>query len=84
MKKYSKKNNWYKFYNNKGDSCRIKIKAEISNSFVIIKFKYEEDVEWLYHSPNKKFRNCQDIIWYITNNLEKNKMLFEVNSSKGL
>jgi len=83
MKKYSRKNGWFKFYNNQGKFCRIKLNNNIlKDTKVIIKFKYDNSSDWYYHSPDRKFNGCQDVIWYITNNLESDKMLFEINNTR--
>jgi len=80
VKKYSRNNGYYKYYNNKGDYCRIKIKNFTENNPIIVKFKDKDDIDWFYHLPDKKFNSVQEIIWYITNNLETPNKIFKIQS----
>jgi hypothetical protein len=79
-KKFSKSNRYYKYYNKEGKSCRIKfftdIKEEGEN--VILKYKECGAGDWHYHVPKKKFKNKEELIWYICKNLENDKICFQI------
>jgi len=69
---------YYKFYNKDGKKCYIKFTKNVNINNPIIKFKRPFDENWLFHIPNKKFKNCIEIIHFIINNLETNKTKFKV------
>jgi len=78
---YKSKNGYYKHYNKKGISCRIKVKKSALNKFntdFIIAFKHKDDLDWKYHSPNKKFRCVNAVINHILKNLENKNMVFKI------
>jgi len=72
MKKY------YKFYNKDGKRAYIKVAKFLNLDNVIIKFQRQRDEDWLYHTPNKKFKNVVEIINFIVENLENDKTYFNV------
>ena len=72
-------NGYYKFYNKAGISCRIKCEVEAKGQ-VLIKFKHRDDHQWLYHVPDKKFRNCLEITNFILKNLENQNMVFKITT----
>ena len=80
MKKYSKTNGYWKYYNKEGKWCRIKFKKEVKNSTIMIKFKKcSNNLEpWMYYAPYHTFKNKFDVINYITKNLEKNGLCFQI------
>jgi ribosomal protein S19E (S16A) len=74
-------NGYFKFYNGHGLSCRIKCDKEI-NGQTLIKFKHRSDSHWLYHVPNKTFRNCLEVANFILKNLENDGMVFKITGMK--
>jgi len=88
MKKHSKNNGYFKYYNKEGKSCRIKFDndfkfIEEKKKFnIIIKFKKDDETLWNYHSPFRKFKSIFEIINYILKNLENDKMVFKISKSK--
>jgi hypothetical protein len=70
-------NGYFKFYNGSGISCRIKCSSEIQKE-ALIKFKHKEDANWLYHVPNREFRNCLEAANFILKNLENEGMIFKI------
>jgi len=86
-KKYSRKNGYYKFYNKEGIPFRIKFAGirdiEFENSReILVKFKDQDEIEWKFHSPSKKFNNVFDIIKYIGMNLENTNVVFKIQFMK--
>lgn len=82
MKKFNRKNGYFKHYNSNGTSIRIKVKGIcISNSRVIIKFKNQEDIEWLYQIPDTMFTSSNDAINHICKHTENPNMVFQILSS---
>jgi len=80
-KKYNRKNGYFKHYNSKGISCRIKFADKITNSKILVKFKYKDDLEWMYHSPDRKFVDESDVINYLCKNLENRNRVFKIYKS---
>ena len=70
-------NGYFKFYNKEGMSTRIKCSEPI-NGEVLIKFKNKNAAEWLYHAPQRKFRNCLEVTNFILKNLENENMVFKI------
>jgi len=81
MKKYTKKDEYYKYYNAEGKKCRIKIEPKLlceRNFKVFVWFKNENDVNWLVHQPKKKFKDVFHVINFILKNLENNNLIFKI------
>jgi len=87
-KKFSKENNYYKYYTSDGLKCRIKVtkdaKCRKNDSFTIA-FMRPYDYNWNYHIPydkkNKnyrKFKDCFEVINFILKNLETNGTIFKI------
>ena len=70
---------YFKFYNKEGKKAYIKISKNFKNfKNPIIKFKRPQDDDWLYHLPNKKFKNCLEAVEFIMKNLETNNTKFKI------
>jgi len=69
---------YYKFYNKEGKKAYIKISKNANVKKPIIKFKRPQDDDWLYHLPNKNFKNCLEIVTFIMKNLETNNTKFKI------
>lgn len=83
MKRFSKKNGYYKYYNKEGKWCRIKIKdsscvGNTGRKEVLLKFQGPMDDGWLITTIDKEFDNVFDIIHYLCKNLETNGTVFKV------
>jgi hypothetical protein len=72
-------NGYFKFYNGSGIPCRIKCQGEVKGT-ALIKFKHKDTTDWMYHVPNKKFRNCLEVVNFILKNLENKEMIFKIIS----
>jgi hypothetical protein len=72
-------NGYFKFYNKEGISCRIKCNDEVDGA-ILIKFKQKEEANWMYHVPNRGFRNCLEVSNFILKNLENDNMVFKIVS----
>ena len=83
-KNYKSAAGYYKFYNKTGTPCRIKC-SPVSGS-CIIQFKEVQATSWLYHVPDKKFKNCLEVVNFILKNLVNKDMIFKIapTCNKGL
>ena len=79
MKKYSRKNGYYKFYNKEGKKCRIKIDGSIKNKELIFILRYPNSILPRYYVPNRKFTSKLDLIHHIVSNLETDGLVVETH-----
>ena len=73
--------NSYFEYSNGSVKCKIKVSNNAFNkrdTNFIIKFKKENEIIWKYHMPDKKFSCHIEVINYILNNLDNNKVKFKI------
>ena len=81
MKKYNKSNGFYKHYNKKGNSCRIRVTGHVDEYHeVLIKMLRKDEVEWVVFPTSRRFKSTQDIIHHILSNLETNKTIFDITT----
>jgi len=77
INKYSSENRYYKYFSYSGDEIRIKLSKHLNfPTKITVKFQDDSNLEtiWNFHSPSKKFENCQEVISYIVKNAEKSKV----------
>ncbi len=71
------------FWDQDGRACKIKMSKRFSrygsNSFqVLIRFRPENTLDWLYHVPEHEFENTTEVLSFIISNLETTDMQFKV------
>jgi len=72
---------YYTYYNKQGLRAKIKITKNAfdkKNEQFLIKFKRQNDEQWLYHYPNKKFSCHLEVINHILKNLETDGTKFKI------
>jgi hypothetical protein len=77
LKQFSRKNEYYKYYNSEGISTRIKVSEFNQDSFGCL-IKFFQNGHWFYHHPKVKFKDQFDCINFILKNLENTNLVFEI------
>jgi len=69
----------YRMYKNKnGKKCEIMVNRYFENKKVIFKMRYPNVVEPCYHIPERIFKNPEDVVKHILDNLTTDGLKVEV------